>query len=264
MNRTLQVNPPFVTSSHSNTLKFWALLSAELTALRRNWRLLLWTVAFPPLIFVASMGFGGSGSSPAIVAMLLASAISIGIFALGLFGYASMLATYRDQGVFRRLRCTPVPGWMLLMSKVVAQLVAVLLQSVLVIVVAVVFYHITLTFEGVALALVGVVLGGLAALALGQFIASLTRSAASVSAIARLTLFGLVFLDGSLLPIANMPEPLAVLATWSPIHLCLVVVESAFTQSWWTLTNLSYTLALLGYIVLLSAVSARTFKWDAR
>jgi ABC-2 type transport system permease protein len=259
MNQTLKTTPATALTTPKNTLtQFAALLRAEFITLRRNTRTLIWTIALAPFILIVGNSAGGDGSTAATLT-IAAVAVGIGMFSLGLFGYPNVLATYREKGVFRRLRCAPIPAWAILGSKIVAQLVAVLLQTAIVLVVAAVFYGVSFSATGLVLCFFAVLLGGLTALACGQMIASLIASASSVNAVSRLAFIALVILGELPFWLPHMSYLLKLIATWSPISLSLNLVSGALISAHW---NLAYSLALIGYIVVLTAISVRTFKWE--
>lgn len=256
MNQTLHTTH---LATQDNTLnQFAALLKAEFITLRRNTRTLIWTVALAPFILIVGNSAGGD-STTATTLTIAAAAVGIGMFSLGLFGYPNILATYREKGVFRRLCCAPIPAWAILGSKVVAQLAAVLLQTAIVLIVAAVLYGVSFSAGGLILCLFAVLLGGLTALACGQIIASLIASAGSVNAVSRLTFIALVILGELPFWLPHMSRFLKLIATWSPISLSLNLVSGALISAHW---NVAYSLALIGYVVVLTAISVRTFKWE--
>jgi len=239
------------------------LLSAELSAYIRGSRTLVWTVLVPLLILVLGelQVPAHLRHQPAPTLEIAALALTTGIFALGLFGYANTLATYRERGVFQRLRCTPVPTWQILGSRLLVQLLGILAETLVVFAAAQLGYGIAPPWPGTGLALVAIVLAGLAALALGQTVVALARSAASVTAVSRFLLLALFLLEGALVSVRTWPMWLRRGAAWTPIRLALRLTTTALVHQQWDARDVRAFVGLLAWFAVLSYVGLTRFRW---
>ena len=97
-----------------------SLLRADFAVIMKNRRALLISIVLPVLILFATnssqatKSFGGS-------LFIIGLAISYGLVANSIMGYALAVARDREQGVFQRLRVTPAPAWTIMASRLAMQ-----------------------------------------------------------------------------------------------------------------------------------------------
>lgn len=243
---------------------FAALARAELAAYVRGGRTLLWTTLLPLLILVLSEASlpqaARHRAEPTLE--IAAFAMTTGIYALGLFGYATMLANYRDRGVFRRLRCSPAPTWQLLAARLVVQLIGVGVQAVVVLAAARVLYGFAPGWAGAGLAAPTVVVAGLAALAVGQVVAALGGSTGAVTGVSRVVLIAFFLLEGAFVSTKTWPGWLLHVADWTPVRMALNVLTDTLVRQRWDIADSRYLLGMLAWIAVLGFVGLTRFRWD--
>ena len=154
-----------------------ALLRADFTTQWRNRRSSVLVLLVPVIILISWKGIidkvGG--------AFALSSCITIGLIAIGLMGYSNAIARDRDKGVFQRLRATPVPSWAIMVSRLVVQLVMIILLTAVVFLAGHYYDGITISPVGYALGFVAAIFGGALYLGLGQMIVGLLKNAETVN-----------------------------------------------------------------------------------
>ena len=243
---------------------FAALVRAELAAYVRGARTLIWTVLVP--LFILALGEmqvpAALQNAPAPTLEISALAITTGAFALGLFGYANVLANYRERGIFQRLRCSPAPTWQLLGARLLVQLCGVIVQAAIVFAADEIGYRIAPTSPGIWLGIAAILVGGLAALALGQTVVALARSAASVTAISRLLLLVLFLLEGIFVSSSRWPAWLHHVADWTPVRLALRLTTDGLVLQHWGTVDLQYLAGLVAWIAVLGYVGLMRFRWQ--
>ncbi len=241
-----------------------ALMTAELHAFARNGRTLIWTIAVPLLVlFIGESQVPKGVSALAPTLEIVSIALALGIFTLGLFGYATVLATYRERGVFRRLRCAPVPAWQILGARLLVQMLAVVLQAVLLFGVAWAAYGVAPSMAGAGYALVVTLLAGFCALAIGQVIVALVGTAQGVSAVARVLFILLMLLDGFFFRSAQWPSTLQTIAKWTPIRIATRLMQDGLVTGHWGPSDVHYLLGLAVWIVVLAYLGVSRFHWNA-
>ena len=133
-----------------------ALLRTDFTTQWRNRRSVVLVLLVPVLILIswkpAVNKLGGT--------FVLSSCITIGLTAIGLMGYANSIARDRDKGVFQRLRITPIPTWTIMLSRLLVQLVMILLTTTLVFIIGSNNDHIYLSSSGYAMSYFTALVGG--------------------------------------------------------------------------------------------------------
>ena len=146
--------------------------------------------------------FGGQGtidiSVPAYTAMIIATT--------GLMSITITMATYREKGVLRRLRTTPVSPLVVLAAQVIVVFVMTCLGMVLLIVAGKLVYHVR--FEGNAFSvLAGFVLSSLSFFAIGFILAGLMPTARTAQVVGMVLLYPMLFLSGAGFPPNCCPKP---------------------------------------------------------
>ncbi len=244
---------------------FWALVRAERIAYGRGARTLVWTALVPVCILVLGELEVPQGlrhtSAPTLE--IVALAITTGAFALGLFGYGSTLANHRDRGIFQRLRCAPVPSWQLLGARSVVQLLGVVVQSLAVFMVARVAYGVAPGGKGALLASVVIVASGIAALAIGQVVVALSRSASTATAVSRLLLVVLFLLEGVFVATQSWPVWLQQVADGTPVRLSLNLLTDALVHQRWDPSDLRDLSGLLVWTAILGYIGVTRFRWES-
>ena len=246
----------------SRARAFGLLVHAELAAMGRNRRSLLWTTAVPVAILVLGVGqIPGHAASRAVWAIAALAAV-MGALVLGLLGYSTDLVGYRERGVFRRLRTTPVPAGLILVVRGLAALVAIASQFVVLVAVASVVYHVHPTVGTVAGGLGAVALGGLSAIGLAQLIVARTARAQAATALARLVLIVSLFLTGLFIRVSAWPVFWQHVAHWTPVQLAAEVLTPALQGQAWGATQWHQAAALGAWTLGTGVVGAVAFRWE--
>jgi ABC-2 type transport system permease protein len=223
------------------------------------------TLVFPPmlvLLFGTMYGndpvpvLGGRGtmdiSMPAYTGLILGT--------IGLLNVPITTATYREQGILRRLRATPLRPLTYLTSDVLNNLVMTGLGMAVLVAVGKVLYDVR--FEGQLIGmLAAVVLSALAMFAFGYLIASLAPGARLAQVIGMVIFYPMMFLSGAAMPIEIMPESIQRISTYLPLTYVVRLLKAAWFGE--PLRDHLLEVAILGAILLVSGgLAARLFRWD--
>jgi ABC-2 type transport system permease protein len=241
---------------------FPKLTLVEAKLLVREPAALFFLLAFPLILLVLNGGngnapsehFGGQGAMdvlvPGYVAMILATA--------GLTALPGTLASYREQGVLRRLGATPLPPAAVLAAQLVVQLAVSTLGLVLLVAVGMLWFDLNLPAAAGGLVL-AYLLGALAIFALGFVVAALVRSARVASAVGFVVFFPMIFLSGAAVPREMLSATLQRIADALP----LTYVVSALRDAWAGRPASMLTLGVLAATLVVGAlVGARSFRWE--
>lgn len=180
----------------------------EVLRMLRNRRYIIFVVGFPVAFYLIFSGIWGaqpdSGGVRAAV-VLMVSMAAYGAIAAALMSTAVPWAQERQSGWLRQLRITPLPGWAIIVTKLIASLLLVLPSMLLVCLAAILTQGVRLPV-GEWLALIPALwLGAVPFAALGLLIGSLLPADAAQSA-AMISTFGLAILGGLWFPVEIMPE----------------------------------------------------------
>jgi ABC-2 type transport system permease protein len=223
------------------------------------------TMAFPPmlvLLFGAIYGnepqsvFGGLGTMD--ISMPAYSALILGT--IGFLSVPITTAGYREQGVLRRFRVTPMKPIAYLFADVTTNLIVTMLGMGLLVMVGWTLYRIQ--FEGNVLSvLLAVILSGLAMFSVGYLIASVAPSARLAQVIGMVIFYPMMFLSGAGMPIEVLPESLRRVSAYLPLTYVVRLLRGLwFGQTWGE--HLSEVAVLAGVLAVASLVAARLFRWE--
>jgi len=200
--------------------------------------------------------FSGRGSVdvsvPRYMAMIIAS--------VGLLSIAISLSSYRESGVLRRYRATPLRPWTVLASTVLVNLAMTLFGVVLLVVAGVLVYGVR--FEGnVWAVLAGFVLGALSFFSLGFIIAGLAPTARVAQVVGMVLFYPMLFLSGAGFPVEAFPEGLRRFSRFLPLSHVVTLLEGLWFGD--RLGGHVLELGVLaGILVVGAAIGTRTFRWE--
>ena len=244
---------------------FTALVSTNLKLYVREPITAFFTVAFPVmlvLIFGAIYGnepsplFGGYGSMD--VSMPAYTALILG--AVGLLTVAINTSSYREAGVLRRFRATPLRPFTYIAADVTSNLVMMLVGMAAVLIAGWLLFHVR--FEGQPLSvMLAVLLGGVAMFSVGYVIASLAPSARAAQVIGMAIFYPMMFLSGAGMPLELLPATIRRISDFLPLTYVVKLLRGLWFGETWG-QHLLETVVLLGILGICTALAARFFKWE--
>jgi ABC-2 type transport system permease protein len=243
-----------------------------LLSLRRNPRVMVFTIAFPIVLLLlfasifskgkdATTHFaGGSITTDAyFTAGILAYAISMACFSSLAIG----ITTQREMGLLKRFRGTPVPSWTFIAARILGSIVMVAVMAVALVVIGWLVFSIKISAAGIAELAVFIVLGTAAMCSLGVALTAFTTSAESASTIAPFSTVILAFISGVFIPTDQLPKSLVQIGKFFPLAHLAEGLQAAFNTGPVHLSGENVAvLALWGGVGL--AIAARHFKWEPR
>ncbi|MEO6329427.1 MAG: ABC transporter permease [Ginsengibacter sp.] len=236
-----------------------SLLRADFTTQWRNRRSSVLILLVPVVILISWKGLISMVGGP----FILSSCITVGLIAIGLMGYSNAIARDRDKGIFQRLRVTPVPSWAIMMSRLIVQLVMIMLLTAIVFIAGYYFDGIRISAGGYALTFFVAIIGGALYLGLGQLIVGLLMSAETVNSTTRLVyfIFIMVGMVGGLL-IEN--KSLKNIIQWSPYGSVKDILSASMEPSKWSNHTTMALLATIAYAIVFSFLGIKKFKWNSK
>jgi len=177
---------------------------------------------------------------------------------LSLISLPVHLATYREQGILRRMSTTPVPpAWMLAAQVIINLALAVVALGILVVAGTAGFgLGAPKAPGGFALALVLTIA---AMFAIGLWISAIARTAGWAGAIGQLFLYPLLFSAGLYFPQERMPPVLQHISEWSPLGASVHALQDSMQG---TFPSAQSLLILAGWTVLFGFLAVRFFRWE--
>jgi ABC-2 type transport system permease protein len=238
------------------------LLLTEAKLFLREPMALFWGVLFP-LVLIVVFGIaghhpdrklGGQSLVDAYVPVMMAFVLTV----VAVQVLPSILATYREKGVLRRLSTTPIDPRLLLGADV-AVLVTVIVTALLVIaVVARVAFNAHLPSQAAGFVLT-LALAAVAMLGLGAVVASVSGTPRIANAIGTLLFFPMMFFAGLWVPRQTMPSALLHVSDYTPLGAATAAIQDTMRGHWPGVAHLG---VLAAYALVLSFAASRLFRWE--
>ncbi|CAN5685013.1 ABC transporter permease [soil metagenome] len=176
-----------------------------------------------------------------------------------LLGLPIILAGYRQQGILRRLRATPLHPAMILAAQVLVNLLMTIVGISILIVTAYFVYDLRLPDAPVSVTL-AFIIATLSFFALGFVLAGMAPSARTAQILGQVIFFPMFFLSGAAgIPREMFPDTLHRISDFLPLTYVVDLIQDLWIKGSWNLTALA---VLLGLLIVSVAISARTFRWE--
>ncbi len=235
------------------------LLRSDFITQWRNRRSFVLVLLVPVIILISWKGvierLGG--------VFALSSCITVGLTAIGLMGYSNSIARDRDKGVFQRLRVAPVPGWSIMISRLIVQMAMIMLMTSGVFLAGYYFDGITLAAPGYLCSYAASFAGGAVYLGLGQMIVGLIKNAENVNSTTRLVYF-LFIMIGMFGEFGVLGESIGEIVKWSPYGVVKHLVGTAMQPETWDRPTSLALMATIGYGLLFGFLGIKWFRWNPR
>ncbi len=170
------------------------------------------------------------------------------------------LAVYRERGILRRFRATPVRPAVVLGAQLVMVFAMTLAGMGLLVLAGRLVYG--MRFEGNILSvLAGFTLSCLSFFSFGMILAGLLPSVRVASLVGNALLYPMIYLSGSTVPLEVMPPTMKKIAQFVPLSHVVTLLQGLWKgQSWsqhWT-----ELIVLTAILVISSVIAIRVFRWE--
>jgi ABC-2 type transport system permease protein len=226
------------------------------------------TIAMPVVAFVVLGRIAGGGLarlSPASRSGMLVS-VSFPVFSTVLIAISAVLSLvtiisiYREGGILKRLRATPLSPLTILTAHVLVKLLLTATTLVLMVLVGKRYYPVgvDVPLAGFTLALL---ISTLSILSLGFLISSIVPTARFAQPLGAIILYPMIAVSGLFVPIASLPPLLRGVARFLPLTYAVSLLQGIWTHEAWSAHAGDVAALALAFIVL-TAISARVFRWE--
>jgi ABC-2 type transport system permease protein len=200
--------------------------------------------------------YDGRGTIDAAIPSLTAVIISM----TGLMSITITMSTYREKGILRRLRTTPVRPLVVLAAQLIVIFAMTCLGMLLLIAAGKLVYHVR--FEGNAFSVLGgFVLGSLSFFGLGFLLAGTMPTVRTAWTVAMVLLYPMLFLSGAFFSIKLMPAAIQKVSAFMPLTYVVNLLNGLWIGEAWS-SHLLDVAVLTGMLLLGIIVSAKTFRWE--
>jgi ABC-2 type transport system permease protein len=241
-----------------------AVVRTELRLFGREPGALFWILVFPAGL-LAVLGAIPSFRAPdadlggfSVVDLFVPVAVLVSMTLAAVQAMPQVLLAYREAGVLRRLRTTPLRPEALLGAQVLLHAAAVVLSSALALTVGRLLYGTPLpgSWPGY---LLGYLLAIVAAFSVGMVLTALCPSTRVGAAVSTIVVFPMLFTVGVWTPVQAMPELLRRIVDVTPLGAASEAMTEAMAGSF---PSLGHLLVVAGWAALLAITAVRTFRWE--
>ena len=237
----------------------WSLTVSRMRLAMRNRAFLFFSLIMPLAFLFGYAGLFrrfGPEAVPYLLAMVLALTV-MGSF----WGLSVQLVTFREQGILRRFRVTPVGASAMLASSLISNYFLTLPT------IAIEFYISRSVFHmaglgNVVSVFILVSIGTVTFASLGLIVASVTNTMQETQIINQIIWFVFLFISGATIPFPMLPAMVQKISLFLPATYLVSGLQRAMIDH----TNLnslgSYLASLVGCALIAFIVSAQLFRWE--
>ena len=186
------------------------------------------------------------------------AAIMIAISAV--LSLVTIISIYREGGILKRLRATPLRPQAILSAHVVVKLLLTAATLVLMMLAGRRFYPVAIDVPMLSFAL-ALVFSTASILSLGFVIASIVPTARFAQPIGALVLYPMVGLSGLFVPVDALPPALQTVSRVLPLTYAVSLLQGIWQGESWP-AHLPDVAALAVVSLVCTALSAKVFRWE--
>ena len=194
---------------------------------------------------------------------LVPGIVAMSLMTVGIYCISGTFVAYRERGVLRRLKATPMPLGSFIGSRVLMQLFVSLVQAGLVLATGALLFHVNVGGVG-TWANVGVlaIVGSSSFVTIGFFVASVSKNIEIAAALGNVIGTPMMFLSGIFFPMDNAPGWIQPVVHAMPLKYLADAMRAVVIQghSLWSVRL--DMLVLVGVALVFLAFSVRFFKWE--
>jgi ABC-2 type transport system permease protein len=244
---------------------FWKLTLAELKLYFRFPIAAFFTLALLPMILLllgAMLGnnprpeFGGSGFLDIMVPGFIAMVIAIS----AIMALPMAMTNYRERGILRRYRATPVSPAAVLGAQLVTQFAMTILGMLLLIFIGKALFN--MHFAGnIASVLAAFTLGCLSFFSIGMLLAGVLPNTRVGTIIGNVLLQPMIYLSGVTIPKEVMSEGMQEAIRFNPLTHVVTLMQGMWRGDAWS-QHQSEVIILGAILVVAGFVAVRVFRWE--
>lgn len=200
--------------------------------------------------------FNGYGSVdvsvPAYTAMIIGTT--------GILNLAITMSAYREKGILRRLRATPLRPQVILVAQVVVTFMMTVAGMLLLVLAGNLFYN--LRFDGNPVSVVlAFILGSFSFFSLGFVLAGIMPTARTAQVVGMAIFYPMLFLSGAGIPLELLPEGVRKFSAFLPLTHVVTLLRGLWIGEAWS-QHITEVIVLTGVLFAGMIISAMTFRWE--
>ena len=172
----------------------------------------------------------------------------------------AILAIYREGGILRRLRATPLRPYTILTAHVLVKLLFTAVTLAAMLLAGRSYYSLDAGVPLVSFTL-SLLFSTVSILSLAFLIASIVPTARFAQPIGTLILYPMLGISGLFVPVASLPPMLQAVARALPLTYAVSLLRGIWHGEGWS-AHISDVIVLAVMLLVFTAVSAKVFRWE--
>jgi ABC-2 type transport system permease protein len=223
------------------------------------------TIGIPVLVLVV-MGRVIGSRPPAVLAANTLVRVGLPVFVCimiainAVLSLVTIISIYREGGILKRLRATPLRPQTILAAHVIVKLLLTAATLILMVLAGKRYYPVEVNVPVISFT-IALLVTTVSILSIGFLIASLVPTARFAQPVGAFILYPMIALSGLFVPIASLPPMLQIAAQVMPLTYAVSLLEGIWRGDAW-LAHAGDLLALAIVFVVCTALSAKMFRWE--
>jgi len=223
------------------------------------------TIGIPVLVLVV-MGRVIGSRPPAVLAANTLVRVGVPVFVCimiainAVLSLVTIISIYREGGILKRLRATPLRPQTILAAHVIVKLLLTAATLMLMVLAGKRYYPVDVPVPVVSFT-IALLVTTVSILSIGFLIASLVPTARFAQPVGAFILYPMIALSGLFVPIASLPPVLQTPAQVMPLTYAVSLLEGIWRGDAWS-AHAGDLVALAIVFVVCTALSAKMFRWE--
>jgi ABC-2 type transport system permease protein len=200
--------------------------------------------AFGPLL--------GPGGVPTFVSIIITISAVLSL--------VTIISIYREGGILKRLRATPLRPWTILTAHVLVKLLLTAISMAAMVLMGRRYFEMGADVPLLSFS-VALLLSTLSILSIGFIIASIVPTARFAQPVGAIIFYPMIAFSGLFYPIAGLPPAMRFVANVLPLGHSASLMRGIWIGEAWS-AHMGDVAALAATFVVCVAISARVFKWE--
>ena len=242
----------------------WDLVWIEIKVFAREPMGAIGTVLIPVVAFMGLSQFtGGALQTPptrAGIHLNLPVFASVLIAINTVLSLVTIISIYREAGILKRLRATPLRSYTILSAHVIVKLLLTAMTLALLLLVGKRYYPAGMHVRVIGFT-IALMIATVSILSIGFIIASIVPTARFAQPIGSAILYPMLGLSGLFFPISALPPTLHRVASVLPLTYAVSLLDGIWNGDAWS-AHFGDVGALIIVFVVSTAISTRVFRWE--
>jgi ABC-2 type transport system permease protein len=223
------------------------------------------TIGIPVVVLVV-MGRVVGSRPPAVLAANTLVRVGLPVFVCimiainAVLSLVTIISIYREGGILKRLRATPLRPQTILAAHVIVKLLLTAATLILMVLAGKRYYPVDVNVPVIAFT-IALLVTTVSILSIGFLIASLVPTARFAQPVGAFVLYPMIALSGLFVPIASLSPMLQTAARAMPLTYAVSLLEGIWRGDAWS-AHAGDLLALAIVFVICTALSAKMFRWE--